>query len=635
MFMKRSKRKHVHSDGLIQTLESRRLLSAGTLAINFGSNGYIVNSIHATPGTLYLDGADYASDVQVFDSKIVVAGSVNGNSSFGVACYSVSGAPVLNFGSSGQSVIEIGSQSYAKANSTAIDAQGRILVGGRAVNEGSLSAVVARLNPQGSLDTTFGSNGLMYLNYPGYTYSEVSQILPTSEGFITIGRAGNVSENNEDWVVSQFYSDGTPDFLFGVNGSLTVNLGGLDQPQEAIRDAQGNLFIAGASQQRDDIDSIWKHTGFWAVKITSLGSLDSSFGNGGIVHLTTQTPSFAAKIALGSDQSLFIAGPSTETNAAYIAHLSAAGQLDASYGEGGIATLSGFARVIGLQAEESNSALVVGYSTKVNSNQQQVATLTLRGHLLPDGKPDVLFGLTGTTTVQHSLAVQLNQNAAVLPDGGVLLVGSASTYSIQGKTSFGFLTAKLNPDKPDSHNSDVVVPPTPAAKAKLSGKTLTITGTSQADTLSLSMKNAKTLRAMLNGKETLYTLSKITKLVINAGDGSDAVLLNDVKIPAVIHGGAGDDTLVGGYGNDTIYGDGGADAIDGSLGSDKLYGGNGNDYLFGGTGISKDYLYGESGDDTFRTSKGGDVAVGSYGNDSVVYVSPSIKFGSTKTIENL
>ncbi len=55
-----------------------------------------------------------------------------------------------------------------------------------------------------------------------------------------------------------------------------------------------------------------------------------------------------------------------------------------------------------------------------------------------------------------------------------------------------------------------------------------------------------------------------------------------VKLPTVILGGEGNDTLIGGAGDELFYGGGGDDLIDGGGGSDSYYGGSGDDLFMAG-----------------------------------------------------
>jgi uncharacterized delta-60 repeat protein len=80
--------------------------------------------------------------------------------------------------------------------------------------------------------------------------------------------------------------------------------------------------------------------------------------------------------------------------------------------------------------------------------------------------------------------------------------------------------------------------------------------------------------------------------------------------------GGGNDTVWGGYGNDTIDGENGNDTILGEAGADRLYGANGDDLLLGGQGL--DYLHGGYGDDTLLGGEDGDLLIGDLGNDALI-----------------
>jgi uncharacterized delta-60 repeat protein len=97
------------------------------------------------------------------------------------------------------------------------------------------------------------------------------------------------------------------------------------------------------------------------------------------------------------------------------------------------------------------------------------------------------------------------------------------------------------------------------------------------------------------------------------GDGNDFIrtgLANDT-----IAGGAGKDLIHSGPGSDLISGGGGRDHIFGQEGKDRIYGGNGNDILDGGAG--DDRINGQSGNDTIFAEGGKDTLDGGAGLDSM------------------
>jgi hypothetical protein len=98
-----------------------------------------------------------------------------------------------------------------------------------------------------------------------------------------------------------------------------------------------------------------------------------------------------------------------------------------------------------------------------------------------------------------------------------------------------------------------------------------------------------------------FDLDDVTRIEIDAGRGNDHVDVSEnLTVPALIIGGAGNDQLSGGSGGDTILGGAGNDNIDGRGGNDRLEGQDGNDQLFGGPG--NDTLIGGPGND--RTDGG-------------------------------
>jgi Ca2+-binding RTX toxin-like protein len=140
----------------------------------------------------------------------------------------------------------------------------------------------------------------------------------------------------------------------------------------------------------------------------------------------------------------------------------------------------------------------------------------------------------------------------------------------------------------------------------MSGGNLVVTGTASAETIEVRAALLGGVSVFVNNSLVpLGTFGVSGKIIVNAGDGNDAITINgDVKINADVFGGAGNDTIVGGGGHD--YLDGGADndqltsrnlsdMLLGALGDDTLLGGNGRDLLIGGDG--SDSIAGDNAED--------------------------------------
>jgi Ca2+-binding RTX toxin-like protein len=117
---------------------------------------------------------------------------------------------------------------------------------------------------------------------------------------------------------------------------------------------------------------------------------------------------------------------------------------------------------------------------------------------------------------------------------------------------------------------------------------LTVEGTSAGEDITISLDDDE-LEVRIGDDEQEFDLEDVTAILVDAGDGNDAVSLAGVPIPATLRGGDGDDTLVGG------------------TAADSLAGGDGNDSFFSADSVA-DTVSGGDGTDTASTlDKGLDV----------------------------
>ncbi len=144
----------------------------------------------------------------------------------------------------------------------------------------------------------------------------------------------------------------------------------------------------------------------------------------------------------------------------------------------------------------------------------------------------------------------------------------------------------------------------------------------------------------INGQETKYDASVLSRLVIDGGKGDDRIIVDEkVTTGLRLTGGEGNDYIIGGsggdvifdnYGSNTINGaagndviiahgvdlkDGKGNRIEGGAGDDYLEGGNGSDHMSGGDGY--DVIYGLGGDDEIHGGAGNDYLDGGEGNDTI------------------
>jgi uncharacterized delta-60 repeat protein len=187
--------------------------SDGTLDTSFGTGGSVV-----TPG--FLPGAGSNTITVTPQGEIVVVG-FQPSSSFSppmeVAEFNANGTPNQNFGSGGIATFSDvqGLPTYQdpdgvyvpSGEAVAVDTQGRILVGGSVSFPGasySLGAALFRLNPDGTLDKTFGYNGSV-TNVFGLNGGFVTALAMRPDGqIVAAGQAANPSDIAQiDFAVEQ------------------------------------------------------------------------------------------------------------------------------------------------------------------------------------------------------------------------------------------------------------------------------------------------------------------------------------------------------------------------------------------------------------------------------------------------
>ena len=159
---------------------------------------------------------------------------------------------------------------------------------------------------------------------------------------------------------------------------------------------------------------------------------------------------------------------------------------------------------------------------------------------------------------------------------------------------------------------------------------LTVEGTNAADRIALRLQAGQPGILEVDfgddgSAEFSFERSEITEIVVEAGNGGDAVRIDESNgvfadtIPTTIDGGNGNDRLVGGAGAGTLNGGNGDDALFGGNGNEKLLGGNGSDTIDGNKGNDVAFL--GNGDDTFvwDPGDGSDTLEGQKGTDTMVF----------------
>jgi uncharacterized delta-60 repeat protein len=259
----------------------------GTLDTTFGVGGKVTTSF------------DYSATAQSVavqsDWKIVVAGSTSAPGAgfeFAVVRYDKFGNLDTTFGSGGKVTIGFGSEtgdpdSEDRAYGVAIQDDGKIVLGGYSQYDYTTTVfALARLNPDGSLDTNFDGDGTLVTNF-GSSVQVANAVAVDSDGkIIAAGYVDNsASGTNRDFALARYHADGSLDTNFGTGGTVTTDfaLSG-DTGQTMALQPDGKVVVAGWSSPGDT------GTDFVAARYNSDGSLDPAFSADGRVGLILRRP---------------------------------------------------------------------------------------------------------------------------------------------------------------------------------------------------------------------------------------------------------------------------------------------------------------------------------------------------------
>jgi uncharacterized delta-60 repeat protein len=399
------------------------IAQSGSLDTTFGVGGWVTTSVN------YDTASGWANHVLAQpDGKIVVAVTSRNyenteTSDFYVVRYDSNGALDASFGVGGIvrfafSAAADGENPYALA----LQSDGKILVGG-SVQTGGLAGL-ARLNGDGSLDPSFGTGGKLTFTFANRENARLTSIAVQTNGKIIVGG----SSGDIKYGFARLNSNGTFDTTFNVSGKTTITgyskssqFLGTPSPRIAFQ-PDGKYVIAGGTEL------IRKVTLSWTVmRLNANGSLDSSFGSGGMaVTPFAGTWSMARNVSVLPDGKILAGGDwlaggtSGNSSWVFIRYL-ANGQLDTSFGSGGKAIFSSpnFRRMTGMAVLADGRVVGGGFDRAPDSTNSNIMLM----RILSDGSVDNSFGTIGTAYGDYGGLHDNGTSMALSPDGKYVVAG--------------------------------------------------------------------------------------------------------------------------------------------------------------------------------------------------------------------
>ncbi|MCB1035685.1 MAG: hypothetical protein KDD47_17825 [Acidobacteria bacterium] len=316
------------------------LFPDGSLDSSFGGDGRVTVGfdLGGTLGDFVTAVAVQADGKIVVAGSVAV--DPTPNLDFGVVRLNADGSLDTSFDGDGRAVIpfDVFGSLQDLPQAIALQADGKILVAGFADTDvfpaNDEDFAVARLNSDGSLDLSFDGDGKALISF-GPGRDNAYGLLVQSDGKIVV--SGEVSNETFDFGVARLNSDGSLDTSFSGDGKAAASFGmgnGQDQGKAVAQDGSGRLVVVGSVSNGTDWD-------FGIVRFLPNGTLDSTFDGDGLALVAFdlgEDSDIASEVAITEGGGIVVAGRAfrTPSNTDYaIARLTENGGLDTAFGTAG------------------------------------------------------------------------------------------------------------------------------------------------------------------------------------------------------------------------------------------------------------------------------------------------------------
>ncbi len=353
---------------VVFALPASLMAQAGSLDPNFGSGG-IVSTANTGANAGALQG----------DGKILVAGSISTVQNAqqpGLLRYNTNGTLDSGFGADGKVVIA--GNNAGPAFAVAVQTDGKILAAAPA----NLVLTVFRFNSNGSVDSTFGSNGATAIQAAGLFLDPASGgIALEPDGRILVSTGQN--EGGGLHIVARLLANGQLDSTFGSNGAAPTFVGG---DSVAVL-PNGNILVG-------------------------TGSVTSAYAPNGVVvqnfGIHGQTPGFA------NDVGGFVVNNNSPTGTRIITAGSILTDLNITFTN----TVSGF-----LLVQTNGDIVAVGQTGLTETGPSDFALVRYN----PDGSVDTTFGNSGFVSTPFGTSVAFANTVLIQIDGKIIAVGNSNS----------------------------------------------------------------------------------------------------------------------------------------------------------------------------------------------------------------
>lgn len=275
----------------------------------------------------------------------------------------------------------------------------------------------------GILDPSFSGDGKLLLDF-GSTGNVGYAVAIQGDGKIVVAGHTVSGTGSIDFAVARLNPDGTLDNSFNFDGKVTTDFNNsTDVPKAITIQSDGKILVAGFTYSGT--------TSFALARYNTDGSLDNSFGAGGLIFTSITGDDEARAVAVQEDGRIILAGMAHATGSYsdfVIVRYMPDGSFDNSFGTGGkiLTDFLGYHdEAYGVAVQSDGKITVVGASSDGNPTGADFALVRYNSN----GSFDSSFGVDGKVRTDFDGGIDVANSVVIQPDGKIILGGYANTLS--------------------------------------------------------------------------------------------------------------------------------------------------------------------------------------------------------------
>lgn len=389
-----------------------RYKSNGMVDKSFGTDGKVITDISGND--------EVTSMILQSDGKIVLAGTVSFD--IGLARYNNNGSLDKSFSDDGK-LRDFYKSGSGRINAMAVQKDGKVVVAGFSYllgddSQESAHFALSRFNPDGSLDTTFGNNGVVNTLLHGD--DDIRSIAIQKDGkIIAAGVAAGPDGDNPDFALIRYNMDGSLDNSFGYQGKVITDLGDWEAGNSVAIQNDDKIVLAGHASGQMAI-----------LRYNPDGSLDKTFDGDGM--LITDVDGSFTSLAIETDGRIVVAGRNS------IVRVTPEGALDKTFNGDGkvIIDVSDFNAATSVVIQPDHKIVVGGYTSNVGFTQFDIVLVRYN----EDGSLDKGFNGNGKV-ITNFRRLDVAEALVIQSDGKLIAGGGSSSGG-----NYEFVITRYNPE---------------------------------------------------------------------------------------------------------------------------------------------------------------------------------------------